>query len=90
MLGLHKLYMSLTKVYIMALKLYLPAYHTYKAEALRVPEIQQLNTMSRNALENCRLRFSTASDARTGRFAPGFVPRNHTHGKTALDGSLGG
>jgi hypothetical protein len=51
MLGLHKVYMDLTKVYIMALNLYLHAFHTCRAEALRVPEIQQLNTMSSNALK---------------------------------------
>ncbi len=40
MLSLHKVYIVLTKAYLMALNLYLHAYHMYRAEALCVPGIQ--------------------------------------------------
>jgi hypothetical protein len=66
-----------------ALNSYLHAYHLYRAEALRVHEIERLDTISRNALESLSLRrlqrvfpygvpAGTLRLARTGRFAPGF------------------
>jgi hypothetical protein len=41
-----------------AINAYLHAYHMYRAEApgLRMPEIERLNTVSRNALETRALR----------------------------------
>ena len=38
-------------------QLVLHAYHMYRAEALRVPEIERLDTMSSNALENLQRVF---------------------------------
>ncbi len=51
-----------------ALNLYLHAYHMYRAEALRVPEIERLDTMSRNALENLQRVFPFGVRSKNGTF----------------------
>ncbi len=51
-----------------ALNSYLHAYHMYRAEALREPEIQRLDTMSRNALENLQRVFPYCVRSKNGTF----------------------
>ena len=55
-----------------ALNSYLHAYHMYRAEALRVPEIQRLDNMSRNALETLQRVFPYGVRYRNGTFRSWF------------------
>jgi hypothetical protein len=65
-----------------ALNSYLHAYHMYRAEALRVTEIKQLDTMSRNALENLQRVFPYGVQHKNGTFRSLFCtekPHSMTH-----------
>jgi hypothetical protein len=65
-----------------ALNSYLHAYHMYRAEALRVTEIDRLDTMSRNALENLQRVFPYGVRYRNGTFRSWFCtekPHSMTH-----------
>ena len=65
-----------------ALNSYLHAYHMYRAEALREPEIQRLDTMSRNALENLQRVFPYGVRYANGTFRSWFCtekPHSMTH-----------
>ena len=65
-----------------ALNSYLHAYHMYRADALRVPEIQRLDTMSRNALENLQRVFPYGVRYKNGTFRSWFCtekPHSMTH-----------
>jgi hypothetical protein len=65
-----------------ALNSYLHAYHMYRAEALREPEIQRLDTMSRNALENLQRVFPYGVRSKNGTFRSWFCtekPHSMTH-----------
>ena len=55
-----------------ALNSYLHAYHMYRAEALRVPEIELLDTISRNALENLQRVFPYGVRLQNGTFRSWF------------------
>ena len=60
------------------------AYHTgmYRAEALRVPELEQLNTVSRNALETLQRVFPFGVRSQNGTFRSWFCtekPHSMTH-----------
>ena len=48
------------------------AYHLYRAEALRVPEIERLDTISRNALENLQRVFPYGVRLQNGTFRSWF------------------
>jgi hypothetical protein len=60
------------KLIIPALNKYLHAYHMYRAEALRVTEIAQLNTLSRNALETLQTVFPYGHRSANGKFRSWF------------------
>ena len=60
------------KLIIPALNKYLHAYHMYRAEALRVTEIAQLNTLSRNALETLQTVFPFGTRTANGKFRSWF------------------
>ena len=65
-----------------ALNSYLHAYHMYRAEALRVPEIERLDTMSRNALETLQRVFPYGVRYKNGTFRSWFCtekPHSMTH-----------
>ena len=65
-----------------AINAYLHAYHMYRAEALRMPEIERLNTMSRNALETLQRVFPYGVRSKNGTFRSWFCtekPHAMTH-----------
>ena len=65
-----------------ALNSYLHAYHLYRAEALRVPEIERLDTISRNALERLQRVFPYGVRYKNGTFRSWFCtekPHSMTH-----------
>ena len=65
-----------------ALNSYLHAYHMYRAEALRVPEIERLDTMSRNALDTLQRVFPYGVRSKNGTFRSWFCtekPHSMTH-----------
>ena len=65
-----------------ALNSYLHAYHMYRAEALRVTEIERLDTMSRNALETLQRVFPYGMRSKNGTFRSWFCtekPHSMTH-----------
>ena len=65
-----------------ALNSYLHAYHMYRAEALRVLEIERLDTMSRNALDTLQLVFPYGVRSKNGTFRSWFCtekPHSMTH-----------
>jgi hypothetical protein len=65
-----------------AINAYLQAYHMYRAEALRMPEIEQLNTVSRNALETLQRVFPYGVRSQNGTFRSWFCtekPHSMTH-----------
>jgi hypothetical protein len=57
----------------------------YRAEALRLPEIDRLNTLSRNALETLLRVFPYGVTSKKGGFSLLIL-----HGDAALDDALGG
>ena len=70
------------KAMIGALNKYLHAYHMYRAEALRESEINQLDTLSRNALETLQKVFPYGVRYRNGTFRSWFCtekPHSMTH-----------
>ena len=70
------------KAIIGALNKYLHAYHMYRAEALRESEINQLDTLSRNALETLQKVFPYGVRYRNGTFRSWFCtekPHSMTH-----------
>jgi len=67
---------------IRAIQGYLRAYHVYRAEALTVREIKQLDTMSRDALEGLQRVFPYGVTYRNGAFRSFFCcekPHSMTH-----------
>jgi hypothetical protein len=65
-----------------ALNSYLHAYHLYRAEALRVHEIERLDTISRNALERLQRVFPYGVRYKNGTFRSWFCtekPHSMTH-----------
>jgi hypothetical protein len=65
-----------------AINAYLHAYHMYRAEALRMPEIERLNTVSRNALETLQRVFPYGVRSKNGTFRSWFCtekPHSMTH-----------
>jgi hypothetical protein len=65
-----------------AINAYLHAYHMYRAEALRMPEIERLNTVSRNALETLQRVFPYGVRLTNGTFRSWFCtekPHAMTH-----------
>ena len=65
-----------------AINAYLHAYHMYRAEALRMPEIERLNTVSRNALETLQRVFPYGVRSKNGTFRSWFCtekPHAMTH-----------
>ncbi len=65
-----------------ALNSYLHAYHLYRAEALRVLEIERLDTISRNALESLQRVFPYGVRYKNGTFRSWFCtekPHSMTH-----------
>ncbi len=50
------------------INLYLHAYHMYRTEALRVPEIDRLDTMSRRALDKLQTVFPFGVRLKNGLF----------------------
>ena len=65
-----------------AINAYLHAYHMYRAEALRMPEIERLDTVSRNALETLQRVFPYGVRSKNGTFRSWFCtekPHAMTH-----------